>query len=327
MVKKSHTTESPEIYISAVLPVHNEEGNLEELHARLTDTLKGLDKPFEIIYVENRSTDNTVEILRTLKDAKSIILRLPIGAGGRTTQSIALDAGIKEAKGQFIVTLDSDLQNPPEEIPKLLKKLIDEDLDLVSGWRKKRKDGVIIRNLSKFGSWMRRSFLDPGVHDLGCTLKVYRRECFDNIDLSGEMHRYLVAILRWQGFQVGEVVVKHEPRKSGKSSYNWKKAFRGFADMWLIWFWKKYNDRPLHLFGVVGIFLAIAGFGLLALLGILRLFNMLALADSIWPLISVLLIITGTQLFVFGITIDLVIRTYFATGREKPYLVREVIET
>lgn len=319
--KKEQTT----TYISAVLPVHNEEGNIKELHRRLSATLEEIGKPYEIIYVENRSTDNTVKELKTLKNAKVIILRLPLG-GGRTTQSIALDAGIKAAQGEFIVTLDSDLQNPPEEIPKLLNKLLEDDLDLVSGWRKKRKDNLLIKNLSRFGSWMRRRFLDPGVHDLGCTLKVYRRECFDNIDLTGEMHRYLVAILRWQGFKVGEMVVKHEPRKSGKSSYNWKKAFRGFADMWLIWFWKKYNDRPLHLFGVIGIFFAIAGFGLLGVLGILRILNILALADSIWPLISVLLIITGTQLFVFGITIDLVIKTYFATGREKPYLIKEVLD-
>lgn len=315
-----------DIYISAVLPVHNEEGNLRELHSRLTETLQNLGERFEIIYVENRSTDNTVDILKELQGAKVIILRLPLMDGGRTTQSIALDAGIKAAKGKFVVTLDSDLQNPPEEIPNLLNKLIDEDLDLVSGWRKKRKDGILIKNLSRFGSWLRRQFLNPGVHDLGCTLKVYRRECFDNIDLNGEMHRYLVAILRWQGFKVGELEVAHSPRKSGKSSYGWGKAFRGFADMWLIWFWKKYNDRPLHLFGVAGIFMSLAGAGLLFVLAILRALGTLALANSIWPLIAVLLIVTGTQLFVFGITIDLVIKTYFATGREKPYLVKDVWE-
>jgi glycosyltransferase involved in cell wall biosynthesis len=311
-----------ELYISAVLPVHNEEGNLREMHERLTATLVSLDKPFEIIYVENRSTDNTVKVLRSLMGAKVIILRLP-QMGNRTTQSIALDAGIKAATGKFIVTLDSDLQNPPEEIPKLLAKLIDEDLDVVSGWRQKRQDNIIIKSLSKFGSLVRSRFLNPGVHDLGCTLKVYRRECFENVDLYGEMHRYLVAVLRWQGFAVGEMVVKHEARKSGRSAYNWKKAFRGFADMWLIWFWKKYSDRPLHLFGVAGIFLALGGVGLLVLLAVLRFLNVIALAESIWPMVGVLMIVTGTQLFVFGMTIDLVIRTYFAVGREKPYLIKE----
>jgi glycosyltransferase involved in cell wall biosynthesis len=313
------------MYISAVLPVHNEEENIPELHIRLTKTLKSLKKPFEIIYVENRSTDKTVEILKKLKGAKILIMRLP-SIGKRTTQSVALDAGVKEAKGEFIVTLDSDLQNPPEEIPKLLDKLIEEDLDVVSGWRKKRKDNLIIKNLSKFGGWLRNQVLNPGVHDLGCTLKVYRKECFEGLDLYGEMHRYLVAILRWRGFRIGEMVVKHDERKHGTSKYNWKKMFRGFVDMWSVWFWKKYSDRPLHLFGVVGIFTALTGMGLLGLLGVLRLFALISLSNSIWPLVAMLLMIVGIQLFIFGMMMDMMIKTYYATGREQVYTIRESVE-
>lgn len=313
------------VYISAVLPVHNEEENIEELHQRLTKTLQSFNKPFEIIYVENRSSDRTVSLLKTLKGAKSIILRLPM-AGTKTTQSIALDAGIKASNGQFIVTLDSDLQNPPEEIPKLIKKLIGDDLDVVSGWRKNRKDKANIKYISKFGSWLRKTIIDPGVHDLGCTLKVYRRECFEGMDLDGEMHRYLVAILKWKGFRVGEEVVEHAERIGGKSAYNWKKIFRGFVDMWFVWFWKKYSDRPLHLFGVGGIFLSLSGVGLFGILGLLRLFQIITLSDSIWPLISTIFIITGVQLFIFGIMLDLIIKTYYATGREPKYTFREVIE-
>ena len=314
-----------DIYLSVVLPVHNEEGSIDELHRRLTSVCKSLDKPYEIVYVENRSTDGTVAKLKGLKGAKVIILRLAM-MGSRTTQSVALDAGIKAAKGELIVTMDSDLQNPPEEIPRMIDMLIEQDLDVLSGWRKKRRDSIIIRTVSKIGSALRKKILNPGVHDLGCTLKVYRRECFDGVDLYGELHRYLVAILRWRGFKVGETVVKHAERTSGNSSYNWKKIFRGFVDMWQVWFWKKYSDRPLHLFGVTGVFMMLVGIASLGILGLMRLFFAYSLVNSILPLIAILLIITGLQLFVFGMVIDLMIRYQISAGREQTYLIKEIIE-
>lgn len=153
------------VYLSVVLPVHNEEGSLRELHKRLTKVCDSIADSYEIIYVENRSTDDTVRVLKSLKKAKIVVLRLPV-VGDRTTQSVALDAGIKEAKGELIVTMDSDLQNPPEEIPKMIKLLKDGNLDVVSGWRKKRKDNLVIRGLSKFGGWLRSRVINPGVHDL-----------------------------------------------------------------------------------------------------------------------------------------------------------------
>lgn len=316
---------SKKIQISAVLPVHNEEENIDELHQRLTNTLEQMGRSFEIIYVENRSSDNSVEKLKQLKNAKVIVMRLPM-YGNRTTQSIALDAGIKAATGELIVTLDSDLQNPPEEIPKLVEHLESENLDVVSGWRRKRRDNVIIRSVSKIGSIMRKQLLNPGVHDLGCTLKVYRRECFDGVHLYGEMHRYLVAILRWRGFRIGEVVVKHNERKYGSSSYNWRKIFRGFVDMWQVWFWQKYADRPLHLFGVSGIFLTFGGLGMFIAIGILRALRLISLADSVFPLISVLMIITGVQLFVFGMIIDLIIKNNYENSGKPGYLIKEVVD-
>lgn len=308
--------------LSVVAPIYNESENITELHRRLTETLKSLNKTFEIIYVENRSMDNSLEILKSLKGARILSLRLP-EFKYRTTQSIALDAGIKASKGRLVITIDSDLQNPPEEIPKLLKKMAEDDLDVVSGWRKKRKDSFIIRNVSKIGSKVRNMFINPGVHDLGCTLKVYKKETLEGIDLYGEMHRYLTALIRWKGFKVGEVVIEHNARKGGTSSYNWRKIFRGFVDMWLIWFWKKYDDRPLHLFGVLGLFLSLTGTCLLGILGLLRLFEIITLSDSIWPLISVLMIITGIQFFIFGIMLDILIKNYYATSHEKLYSIKE----
>ncbi|MDQ6985149.1 MAG: glycosyltransferase family 2 protein [Candidatus Dojkabacteria bacterium] len=312
------------IQISVVAPIFNESKNINELHKRLTDTLDSTKKSFEIIYVENRSSDNSLEVLKKLKGARILSLRLP-EFKYRTTQSIALDAGIKAAKGELIVTIDSDLQNPPEEIPKLLKKMEDDDLDVVSGWRKKRKDSFIIRNLSKLGSILRKKVINPGVHDLGCTLKIYKRETLEGIDLYGEMHRYLTALIRWKGFKVGELVIEHNARTGGTSAYKWDKMFRGFVDMWLIWFWKKYDDRPLHLFGVLGLVLALLGSSMLVLLAFLRIFGIISLSDSIWPLISVLAIITGTQFFIFGIMLDIIIKNYYSTSKEKIYTIKEDI--
>jgi len=312
------------VFLSVVAPVRNESENLQNLHKRLIKVCSKLGKPYEIIYIENGSTDNSLEILKKLKGAKVIVLRWSSGVM-KSGQTAALDAGIKEAKGNIIVTIDSDLQNPPEEIPKLLKKL-EEGYDVVSGWRKKRRDNFFIRNLSKSGNSLRKYIINPGVNDLGCTLKVYRRECFEGIDLYGEMHRYIVAILKWKGFKIIEIEVEHKERKNGRSKYNWKKMFRGFVDMWQIWFLEKYSDRPLHLFGISGCLLGGIGILSLLILGILRLFKIISLSNSIWPLIAVLLIIVGLQFFIFGIMLDMLIRNYYAQGKEKSYSIKKILK-
>ena len=205
----------------------------------------------------------------------------------------------------------------------MIKKLEDDGLDVVSGWRRDRHDTFIIRNLSLVGSYVRKWFINPGVHDLGCTLKVYRRECFDNFNLYGEMHRYIVAILKWRGFKIGEMVVGHAERVSGTTNYKWSKMFRGFVDMWLIWFTKKYADRPLHLFGVGGLLISgMGGLGLVAL-AVLRMFELVSLSNSIWPLIAVLMIILGVQLFIFGIVIDTMMKNYYSLSNQTSYLIKE----
>ncbi|MBU0975333.1 MAG: glycosyltransferase family 2 protein [Patescibacteria group bacterium] len=167
------------VEISIISTVRNEEDNLEELHTRLVHICERIGKSFEIIYVENGSTDKSLEILKGLKNATIISLRVPTYIK-KSTQTAAIDAGIKQAKGSILVTIDSDLQNPPKEIPKLLKKLEADRLDVVSGWRKDRKDNFFIKSLSRFGSLLRRKFINPGIHDLGCTLKAYRKECFES---------------------------------------------------------------------------------------------------------------------------------------------------
>jgi len=313
-----------DVYLSIVLPVRNERDNIRNLHKRLLNVCNGIDKSYEIIYVENGSTDNSLDELKELKKAKVIVLRWSSGVM-KSGQTAALDAGIKESKGDVIVTIDSDLQNPPEEVPKLIEKL-EEGYDVVSGWRKRRKDNFFIKNLSKLGSRLRSFVINPGVHDLGCTLKAYRRECFEGIDLYGEMHRYIVAILKWKGYRITEIEVEHRERENGKSKYNWKKMFRGFVDMWQVWFLEKYSDRPLHLFGISGCFTGLIGVAILLILGVLRILKLVSLSNSIWPLIAVLLIIVGLQFFIFGIILDMLIRNYYAQGREKSYSIKEIIE-
>ena len=308
--------------ISAVSNVRDEEGNLQELHRRITKTLDEFGRSYEVIYVENGSQDASLEVLKSLSKARVLSLRVPQGSS-RSTQSAALDAGIKAATGRLIITIDSDLQNPPEEMTAMVEYLEENNLDVVSGWRRSRKDNATIRYLSRFGSILRGKIIDPGVHDLGCTLKVYKNECFDGVDLYGEMHRYIVAILRWRGFEIGEMVVGHAERTSGATKYNWRKMFRGFVDMWLIWFTMKFDDRPLHLFGVGGLFMTIAGGVMLFILAVARLFEMVALSTSIWPTVSVLLIIAGMQLFVLGLLMDYMIRLTYKATSSTGYIIKE----
>jgi glycosyltransferase involved in cell wall biosynthesis len=235
------------IKFSVVVPVYNEEGNLEKLDAEIKVVMKKLGT-FEIIYVNDGSTDSSLDVLKKLKGVRIINLNRNYG------QATALDAGFKAASGEYVVSLDADLQNDPEDIPKLYKKLIDEGLDVVAGWRKDRKDRQGVKVLTKTGRAMRKVLISDKVHDTGCTLRVYRREAVKNLDLGGEMHRYILAYLRWKGFRIGELEVNHRPRHSGTTKYGYNKAIKGFIDLVYVWFIDKYSQRPLHIFGATGLF-------------------------------------------------------------------------
>jgi glycosyltransferase involved in cell wall biosynthesis len=304
--------------LSVVIPVYNEAENVAELYKSLQETLKNLDVSFEVIFVDDGSIDNTPIELKKLKPIKIIIFRKNFG------QTAALDAGIKQAKGEIIVTMDGDGQNDPKDIPLLLDK-INEGYDVVSGWRWQRKDLLMKKIASRGANFLRKFFTNDGIHDSGCTLKAYRRECFDKVDLYGEMHRFIPAILKWRGFKIGEVKVSHFPRKNGETKYNWKRIPKGFLDMFSVWFWRKYANRPLHLFGGVGLILTITGSVVLATLLVLRLFDLISLYGRIWPLISVFLILTGIQFFVFGILADISIKNNYKVTKQEPYQIKEII--
>lgn len=303
---------------SVIIPVYNEQSSIAPLFYSLKKTLNQLNKPYEIIFINDGSTDQTLPNLLKLSPVKIINFRKNFG------QTSALDAGIKEAKGEIIITIDGDLQNPPEEIPKLISKL-NQGYDVVSGWRYPRKDPVIKIILSRGANFLRSFLVKDQIHDSGCTLKAYRSYCLKGIDLHGEMHRFVPAILRWQGYKITEVKVKHNERKLGRSKYTYGRILKGFVDMISIWFWRKYASRPLHLFGGLG--LSIGGIGTIMLiyLFIVRLLGYISISNSIWPLIAIFMILVGLQLFISGILADIAVKSYYNKDN-KSYNIKEIIE-
>ncbi len=305
---------------SVVIPVFNEAKNVAVVHAELVQTMNAWGDVYEIIFVNDGSTDNTADVLSTLRPLTLISLRKNFG------QSAALDAGIKHSTGEIIITLDGDGQNPPSEIPKLLQVMSKGNFDVVSGWRKKRIDPLMKRFISRGANQLRRIFVKDGIHDSGCSLKVYKRECFENIDLIGEMHRFIPGMLSWYGFRVGETEVEHRPRLHGNTKYNWQRIVKSMIDILAISFWRKYSNRPLHLFGGFS-FLFIGGGGALGVyIFIAKLFYHKPFADSNMPLLAVFMVFVGVQLFVSGLLADIAIRHYYS-GERLPYVVREVITT
>lgn len=306
-------------YLSIVVPLYNEEGNVKELHRRIFEAVQKIGRSFEIIFVDDGSRDKTLEEAQTLAPLKLIVFRKNFG------QTAAFDAGIKAAQGEIIITLDGDLQNDPSDIPLLLQK-IDEGYDVVSGWRHRRKDSLMKKFFSRGANLLRKVLVQDGIHDSGCSLKAYRHECFRDVDLFGEMHRFMPALLAGDGFRVTEVKVSHHPRLHGKTKYNWKRAIKGFVDMLFIWFWRRYSHRATHLFGGAGFLLGFIGFGILAWMFVEKVFYGASLSERIWPLVGTLLVLVGVQLFIFGILVDVAVKTYYHTRGRMNYSIREVKE-
>lgn len=307
------------LYLSVVVPLFNEEGNVRELHRRIHEALQKIDRSFEIIFVDDGSRDKTREECRGLSPLKLIVFRKNFG------QTAAFDAGIKAAHGEIIVTLDGDLQNDPEDIPLLLNK-INEGYDVVSGWRFQRKDPFTKRLFSRGANLLRSILVKDGIHDSGCSLKAYRSECFREVDLFGEMHRFMPALLALDGFRVTEVKVSHHPRVHGVTKYNWKRTVKGFVDMVAIWFWRKYSHRPIHLFGGGGILLSLVGSLILLWMLIEKLVFKASIADRIWPLIGIFFVLIGVQLFIYGLLADIIVRNYYHMRGRMNYSIREVRE-
>lgn len=305
--------------LSVVVPVYNEEKNVSELHRELVFVLQKTHIPYEIIFVNDGSTDGTLAELKKLEPVKIISFTANFG------QTSAFDAGFKAAKGETVVSLDGDLQNDPADIPVLLRKL-DEGYDAVCGWRHPRNDTASKIFISLAAGILRRILLGDRLHDAGCSLRVYKKECLAGLDLYSEMHRFIPSILASRGFKITEVKTRHRPRQAGKTKYNWTRAAKGLTDMMTVWFWQRYSARPVHLFGGGGLLIFLAGLGLGFYLFIARLFFDVSLVDKIWPMVSFFLMFFGVQFFVFGLLADISIRNYYGASGEKNYFIREVTE-
>ena len=286
------------VKISIVVPLFNEEESLVELHQQLSKAVCSLEKPIEFLFIDDGSTDNSMQVLSELhkKDPQVRIVQFRRNYG----KSAALALGFKEACGEFIITLDADLQDEPDEIPNLIKKL-EEGFDLVSGWKKVRKDPFIKNNTSKLFNYVTRKMTGLRIHDINCGLKAYRREVTDTVNVYGQLHRFLPVLAQWQGFNVGEVVVKHNPRKYGRTKFGASRFIAGFFDLVTVLFITRYTKRPLHLFGLIGLVSFAVGVGISAYLAVERLLLGKYLSDRPLLFLGILAIIVGVQFVSIGL--------------------------
>lgn len=289
--------------ISVVIPVYNEKESVATLHAELVAVLKGLKKSFEIIFVDDGSTDGTVSEIKKLSPAHLIAFTRNFG------KSQALRAGFQAAKGEYIFTMDGDLQDDPNEIPRFLERIESENIDLVCGWKQQRQDGIAKKVVSQIANGLTRFFTGITIHDMNCGFKLYRREVATTLDLYGDMHRYIPALAAAQGFRISELPIHHRERKFGISKYgNFRRFFRSFFDFITLLLIRRFIDRPMHLFGIIGTIFSLIGGVILAYLAYIRLFNGAAIGNRPILLLGVLLVVIGIQLFSSGFLGELLIR-------------------
>ena len=309
--------------ISVVIPAYNEEENIPMLYEKLKKVLDNLGEDYEIIFVDDGSTDRTYEVLKEIaqKDKKVKVIRFRRNFG----QTAAMYAGFEHAKGDIIITMDADLQNDPEDIPRLLEKM-KEGYDIVSGWRKDRKDPFLSRKLpSMIANWIISKVTGVHLHDYGCTLKAYKADIAKQYRLYGDMHRFLPALAKRFGAKITEIPVKHHPRLYGKSKYGIGRTIRVILDIFLVKFLNEYITRPLYVFGGIGLILFSVGFLIELYLTVLKLFFGQDIGHRPLLILGVLLILSGIQLISTGIIAELIVRTYYESKGEKPYIIQEKI--
>ncbi len=301
--------------ISIVIPLLNEEESLQELYAWIAHVMQTNNYTYEVLFIDDGSTDRSWEIIHklTLEHAEVKGIRFLRNYG----KSQALHAGFEKVKGDVVITMDADLQDSPDEIPGLFNLITEKDFDLVSGWKKKRYDSVIAKNIpSKLFNWAARRTSGLKLHDFNCGLKAYKNIVIKNVDVYGEMHRYIPVLAKNAGFSnIGEKVVQHQARKYGKTKFGYDRFINGFLDLITIWFLSKFGKRPMHLFGALGVVMFMIGFAAAGYIGITKLYKLaydlpaILVTNNPWFYISLTTMIIGTQLFLAGFLGEIVLRS------------------
>mgnify|MGYP003670823378 CR=1 FL=1 len=311
--------------LSIVIPLLNEEESLQELHAWIVSVMLSKHFSYEILFVDDGSTDTSWKLISKLSEENPSVKGIQFSRNFGKSQ--ALHAGFKAAKGNVIITMDADLQDNPEEIPELYELIHTEGYDLISGWKKKRFDSILFKNLpSKLFNWAARKTSGVQLHDFNCGLKAYKKSVIKTIEVSGEMHRYIPVLAKNAGFsKIGEKVVKHQSRKYGRTKFGMERFINGFLDLITIWFVSKFGKRPMHLFGALGVLMFIIGFSFAIYLGVDKLFiNPFGRLITNRPQFYIALtsMVIGTQLFLAGFLGEIMIRS---KKTEKRYVISDKI--
>ncbi|MDG2279509.1 MAG: glycosyltransferase family 2 protein [Flavicella sp.] len=302
--------------ISLVIPLLNEEESLRELHDWIVSVMNENSYTYEILFIDDGSTDNSWNLIEALQKENAHVKGLRFSKNFGKSQ--ALNAGFKQVEGDVIITMDADLQDAPDEIPTLYKKITSENFDLVSGWKKKRYDSKIKKNLpSKLFNWAARKTSGIQLNDFNCGLKAYDKKVVKSIDVQGEMHRYIPVLAKNAGFiKIGEQVVKHQARKYGETKFGMERFVNGFLDLLTIWFVSKFGKRPMHLFGLLGTLMFLIGFMAAFYIGTSKLLSVFVynepsplVTDSPWFYIALTTMVLGTQLFLAGFIGELILRS------------------
>ena len=309
--------------LSIILPIYNEVENIPQLFREIEEAINPLQIQYEVLAVNDCSKDGSLELLEEMSKTKKYLKVISFFTN--SGQTAAFDAGFKNASGEIIVTMDSDLQNDPRDIPKMLK-LIEDGHDYVTGWREKRKDGFVLRLLpSKIANFIIRKVTKTKLKDLGCSLKVYRKSVVDQLNLYGEMHRFIGVLIESMGVRVAQVPVNHRARIAGESKYGINRTFKVVLDLLTVWFMKGFRTKPVYVFGGTGLFC----FGLSFLTLGIATYQKFAFETKIHrnPLfiISMVLVMVGVQMLALGLLADMLMRTYFESQNIRPYVIAKKV--
>ena len=310
--------------ISIVIPVYNEEENIPHLAESLQSVLEKLGKKYEVLLIDDGSKDKSYEKLADIheKNKNFKIIRFRRNYG----QTQAMRAGFDNAAGDIIITLDADMQNDPSDIPAILKKM-EQGYDIVSGWRKNRQDRLFSRRMpSVIANRLISRLFNVHIHDYGCTLKAYKKDILDNIELYGEMHRYIPAVASWMGVEIAEIPVNHHPRKFGKAKYGISRTVRVILDIITIKFLLTYSKKPMQIFGLIGVAASLIGLGLTIWLIVERLFFDIPLANRPLFILSIFIFLGGIQFVTMGLLGEIMMRTYHEGTGKPTYMIRNFLK-